>query len=142
MRIRLAKNPICILAISVLCGAWLAHSETAAADKLDAIYTARVMSQAMLSIAQEAGLFQQCDLEVQLIYVTAGATILAGDTELTQQGAAGLTRAFVQGNRDIVFIGGIKNILAHSVLAKPEIKSPEQLRGKKIGVTRNGGDRL
>ncbi len=146
MRIRLAKNPICILAISVLYGTGLAHSATAATDKLNAIYTARVMSQAMPWIAQETGLFKKYELDVQLIYVLAGApavaTILAGDSELTQQGAAGLTRAFVQGNRDIVFIGGIKNILAHSVLAKPEIKSPEQLRGKKIGVTRNGGDRL
>ncbi len=144
MRIRLAKSPICILAISVVCGVVFTHSKTAAADKLNAIYTARVMSQAMPWIAQETGIFKKYDLDVQLIFVTAGApavaTILAGDTELTQQGAAGLTRAFVQGNRDIVFIGGIKNILTHSVLAKPEIKNPENLKGKRIGVSRIGSN--
>ena len=138
------KSPICVLILSVLCGALFAHSETAAADKLFGVYTARVMSQAMPWIAQEAGLFQKYDLDVPLIFVTAGApavaAILAGDTELTQQGAAGLTRAFVQGNRDLVFIGGIKNILTHSIVARPDIKRPESLKGKRIGVSRIGSN--
>jgi NitT/TauT family transport system substrate-binding protein len=144
MRIRSAENHICILALSVLCAVLLAASVVWPADKLNAVYTARVMSQSMPWVAQEIGLFKKYDLEVQLIFVTPGApavaTILAGDTELTQQGAAGLTRAFVQGNRDIVFVAGIKNILTHSVLAKPVIKSPENLRGKKVGVSRIGSN--
>jgi NitT/TauT family transport system substrate-binding protein len=115
-----------------------------AADKLNFIYTARVMSQSYPWIAQEAGLFKKYDLEVPLIFVTAGApavaTILAGDSELTQQGAAGLTRAFAQGNRDVAFIGSIKNILTHSIVAKPDIKRPENLKGKKIGVSRIGSN--
>ena len=106
MTIRLAKSHICILAMSVLCGAVLAHSGAMAADKLMAIYTARVMSQALPWIAQETGLFKKYDLDVPLIFVTAGApavaTILAGDSELTQQGAAGLTRAFVQDRKSVV----------------------------------------
>ncbi|HXG52881.1 MAG TPA: ABC transporter substrate-binding protein [candidate division Zixibacteria bacterium] len=115
-----------------------------AADRLNFIYTARVMSQSYPWVAQEAGLFKKYDLEVPIIFVTAGApavaTILTGDSELTQQGAAGLTRAFVQGNRDIVFIGGVKNILTHSIVARPDVKRPEQLKGKKIGVSRIGSN--
>ena len=64
MRIRSAQSHICILAVSVLCGALLAHSGAAAADKLYAIYTARVMSQAMPWIAQEAALFKKYDIDV------------------------------------------------------------------------------
>jgi NitT/TauT family transport system substrate-binding protein len=115
-----------------------------AADKLNFIYTARVMSQSYPWIAQEAGLFKKYDLEVPLIFVTPGApavaTILAGDSEVTQQGAAGLTRAVVQGNRDVVFIGSIKNILTHSIIARPDIKRPENLKGKRIGVSRIGSN--
>ncbi|HTN72797.1 MAG TPA: ABC transporter substrate-binding protein [Methylomirabilota bacterium] len=115
-----------------------------AADKLYAIYTARVMSQAYPWIGQETGLFKKYDLDIPLVFVTPGApavaTILAGDSELTEQGAAGLTRAFVQGNRDIVFIGGVKNTLTHSIVAKPEIKRPEDLKGKRIGVSRIGSN--
>src|SRR5687768_2177302 len=119
-------------------------SNALAADKLPFIYTARVMSQAYPWIAQEAGLFKKYDLEVPLIFVTAGApavaTILAGDSEVTQQGAAALSRAFVQGNRDPVLIGGIKSLLTHSIIAKPDIKRPEQLKGKRIGVSRIGSN--
>ena len=83
-------------------------SFTAAARKLHVSQSA-VSRQVLL--LEEAGLFKKYDLEVPLIFVTAGApavaTILAGDSEVTQQGAAALSRAFVQGNRDVVFIGGI-----------------------------------
>lgn len=118
--------------------------EAFGADRLNVVYSARVMSQSLPWIAQEAGLFKKHDLEVQLIFVTPGApavaTILAGDTELTIQGGAGLTRAFVQGNKDIAFIGGIKNILTHSVVGKPEIKRAENLKGKRVGVSRIGSN--
>ncbi|MEK6600520.1 MAG: ABC transporter substrate-binding protein [Candidatus Binatota bacterium] len=144
MRRRLVKSHIGILVMSVLCGVVLAQSEAAAADKLYAIYTARVLSQSMPWIAQEAGLFKKYDLDVQLIFVTPGApavaAILTGDSELSVQGAGALSRALVQGNREVQFIGGIKNILTHSVLAKPEIKGPENLRGKRIGVSRIGSN--
>ncbi|MBI2230700.1 MAG: ABC transporter substrate-binding protein [Deltaproteobacteria bacterium] len=115
-----------------------------AADKLNFVYTARVMSQAYPWIAQEAGLFKKYDLDVPVIFVTAGApamaTILAGESEVIQQGAATMTRPFVQGNRDLVFIGGIKSLLTHSIIAKPDIKRPEQLKGKRIGVSRIGSN--
>lgn len=34
----------------------------------------------------------------------------------------------------------MKNILTHSIVARPDIKRPEQLRGKTIGVTRIGSN--
>lgn len=119
-------------------------SQTWAADRVNFLYTARVMSQAYPWIAQEAGLFKKYDLEVPLIFVTAGppavASILSGDSEVTQQGAATLIRPIVQGNRDLVFIGGIKSVLTHSIIAKPDIKTPAQLKGKRIGVSRIGSN--
>jgi NitT/TauT family transport system substrate-binding protein len=135
---------IVMLGLIILGSAAFTPCRAAAVDKLYAIYTARVMSQAYPWIAQETGLFKKYDLDVSLVFVTPGApavaTILAGDSELTEQGAAGLTRAFVQGNRDIVFIGGVKNILTHSIVTKPDIKKPEELKGKRIGVSRIGSN--
>jgi len=144
MRTRLVKNHICILAISVLFSAAFADSAVLAADRLVVLYSARVMSQSMPWIAKEAGLLNKYDLDVQLLYVAAGApayaALLAGDVEVELAGASGFVRAFVQGNTDIAFIGGVKNVLTHSILAKPEIKKPENLKGKKIGVTRIGSN--
>ncbi|HYA27896.1 MAG TPA: ABC transporter substrate-binding protein [Acidobacteriota bacterium] len=115
-----------------------------AADKLNFIYTARVMSQAYPWIAQDAGLFKKYDLDVPVIFVTPGApsaaAILSGDSEVAQIGAATITRPYVQGNKDLVFIGGIKSALTHSIIAKPDIKRPEQLKGKRIGVSRIGSN--
>jgi NitT/TauT family transport system substrate-binding protein len=119
-------------------------ANSAAADKLLTLYTARVMSQAYPWIAEEAGLFKKYDLEIPLIFVTPGppavAAILSGDSEVAVIGAASITRPIVQGNKDPVFIGGIKSLLTHSILAKTDIKRPEQLKGKRIGVSRIGSN--
>ena len=143
MKIRV-KNHIYVLAISLLFGAVFAYSGAVAADKLVVLYSARVMSQSMPWIAQEAGLFRKYDLDLQLVYVGGGppaaAAALAGDTEVTLVGASSIVRPFVQGSRDLAFIGAIKNILTHSILAKPAIKKPEDLKGKRIGVTRIGSN--
>ena len=131
----------CLLLLSILLSP---TAKLFAADKLNLIYTARVMSQSYPWIAQEAGLFKKYDLDVPLVFVTPGApavaAILTGDSEVAVIGAASITRPFVQGNKDPAFIGGIKSMLTHSIIAKPDIKRPEQLKGKRIGVSRIGSN--
>jgi NitT/TauT family transport system substrate-binding protein len=144
MKIRFAKILGFMLAVFALCEVLFPRPDLAAADKLIGLYSARVMSQSMPWIAKEAGLFKKYDLDVPLVYVGGGppaaAAALAGETEVTLVGASSIVRPYVQGGRDLVFIGAIKNILTHSVLAKSEIKTPEDLKGKKIGVTRIGSN--
>lgn len=141
---RRGKEVICTLALSIIAGVLFAHAPALAADKLFTLYTARVMSQSYPWIAEEAGLFKKYDLEIPLVFVTPGApavaAILSGDSEVAVIGAASITRPFVQGNKDPVLIGGIKSLLTHSIIAKPDIKRPEQLKGKRIGVSRIGSN--
>jgi ABC-type nitrate/sulfonate/bicarbonate transport system substrate-binding protein len=115
-----------------------------AADRLIGLHSAQVMSQSMPWIAQEAGLFKKYDLDFRLVFIpsspVATAATLNGDAEIGVTGAVGNVRAIVQGFTDLVFIGGIKNFLTHSILGKPDIKRPEDLKGKKIGVGRFGGN--
>jgi ABC-type nitrate/sulfonate/bicarbonate transport system substrate-binding protein len=112
------------------------------ADRLLGVHSARVMSQSMPWIAEEAGLFRKYELEFPLVYIgsspLATAAMLGGDGELLMDGGLGPVRAFVQGTTELVCIGGQKNILTQSILAKPPIKRLEDLRGKKVGVTRIG----
>ena len=140
----LARQASKFLALVQFFVALCVSAEGIAADKLLVIYTARVMSQAYPWIAEEAGLFKKYDLEVPLVFVTPGppavAAILSGDSEVAVIGAASITRPFVQGNKDPVLIGGIKSMLTHSIIAKPDIKRPEQLKGKRIGVSRIGSN--
>src|SRR3972149_5782126 len=136
----------CVLALLGLCltALPLVVATAGAADKLIGIHSARVMSQSMPWIAQEAGLFKKHNLDFQLVYIASSgmvtAAMLGGDADVALIGAVGLVRAFAQGSPDFVFIGSNKNILTHSIIAGPDLKRPEDLKGKKIGVTRIGSN--
>ena len=115
-----------------------------AADKLIGFYSARTMSQAMPWIAEETGLFRKYDLDFQLVYISSAplvtAALLSGDAQVAISGGEAIVRAHVQGATDLVFIASAKNTLTHSILAKPEIKRPEDLKGKKLGLSRLGSN--
>jgi ABC-type nitrate/sulfonate/bicarbonate transport system substrate-binding protein len=122
---------------------WMLHADSGwAADRLLGVQSARVMSQSMPWIAEETGIFRKYNLEFPLVYIgtspLATAAMLGGDAQLMIDGGVGVVRTVAGGNNDLVFIAGIKNHLTQSILAKPEIKRLEDLRGKKIGVTRIG----
>jgi NitT/TauT family transport system substrate-binding protein len=114
------------------------------ADKLLGIHSARTMSQSMPWIAEEVGLFKKYDLDFQLVYISSAsmvmAAMLSGDGEVAITGGESVTRAFAQGVTEIIFIASAKNTLTHSILGKPEIKRPEDLKGKKLGLTRLGSN--
>jgi NitT/TauT family transport system substrate-binding protein len=115
-----------------------------AADKLTTIHSARVMSQSMPWIAQEAGLFKKYNLDNQLVFVASStmvtAALLSGDAEMTLTGAVGNVNAYVQGATDLVFVGGVKNVMTQSILAGGNIKKPEDIKGKRVAVSRIGSN--
>jgi NitT/TauT family transport system substrate-binding protein len=119
-------------------------SSEAAADKLVGIHSARVMSQSMPWIAEEAGLFKKYNLDFQLVFIASSnmvtAAMLSGDAEMSLTGGVGNVRAYVQGATDLVFIGGVKNVMTQSIVAGGNIKRPEDVKGKQIGVSRIGSN--
>lgn len=144
VRTGLLKAVYGLLAGFTLLAIALAPSTAPGADRLVGLYSSQVMSQSMPWIAQEAGLFQKYSLDFQLVFIAssglATAAILGRDVEVSLTGGVGIVRAFVQGNTDLVFIGGVKNVLTVSIVAGGEIKRPEDLKGRKIGVSRIGGN--
>jgi ABC-type nitrate/sulfonate/bicarbonate transport system substrate-binding protein len=138
------QRAIVRIVVIVLAGWIFQAAALFAADRLTGLHSAQVMSQSMPWIAQESGLFKKYDLDFRLVFIpsspVATAATLTGDVEIGVTGAIGNVRAFVQGSTDLVFLAGIKNILTHNILGKPEIKRPEDLRGKKVGVGRFGGN--
>ena len=122
----------------------LAVRPVSAADKLIGFHSARTMSQAMPWIAEEAGLFRKYDLEFQLVYISSAplvtAALLGGDAQIAISGGEAIIRAVTQGATDLVFIASAKNTLTHSIMARPDIKRPEDLKGKKLGLSRLGSN--
>ena len=131
-------------AVFLLCLSPLSPHVTTAADKLVTIHSARVMSQSMPWIAHEAGLFKKYNLDFQLVYIASSgmvtAAMLGGDAEMSLTGGVGNVRAYVQGATDLVFVGGVKNVMTQSIVAGGKLKKPEDLKGKQIAVSRIGSN--
>lgn len=142
MKIALKKSKRWLLAPFLL--AAILTGRAWAAERLVGIFSARVMAQSMPWIAQEAGLFQKHDLDFHLVYIASSgmvtAAMLGGDAEISLTGGVGNVRAYVQGATDLVFIANVKNVMTQSILAGADVKRPEDLKGKKIGVTRIGSN--
>jgi ABC-type nitrate/sulfonate/bicarbonate transport system substrate-binding protein len=115
-----------------------------AGEKMIGIHSARVMSQSYPWIAEEAGLFKKYDLDYQQVFIASSgivtAALLGGDADMTLTGGVGNVRAYVQGSTDVVFVGGVKNTMTQTLVAGPNIKKPEDIKGKKIGVSRIGSN--
>ena len=122
----------------------LLPSASAAADKLAALYSAHAVPYAMPWVAEEMGMFKKYDLDFAFVYIpssaTATAALLGGNVEVGLLGGIGVVNAFVNGATDLVLIGSIKNFMTQSILAKPEVTKLQELKGKKIGVTRIGSN--
>lgn len=138
------KHRVVACALTVLALLIFPPGSGLAAEKLIGIHSARVMSQSMPWMAQEAGLFKKYNLDFQLVFISSSsivtAALLGGDAEMTLTGAIGNVIAYVRGSTDIVFVGGVKNVMTQSLVAGGPIKKPEDLKGKKIAVSRIGGN--
>jgi ABC-type nitrate/sulfonate/bicarbonate transport system substrate-binding protein len=142
MRLRSKVSLLRIIAGSIILFATSAN--LSAVDKLIGIHSARVLSQSMPWVATEAGLFRKYNIDFDLVFIASSpsvtAAMLGGDAEISLGGGEGPIRAYVQGASDFVFVAGFKNVLTHSILARPDIKRPADLKGKKVGINRVGSN--
>jgi NitT/TauT family transport system substrate-binding protein len=92
-------------------------------------------------VAQEEGLFRKNGLEVELVHIASTSraiqTMLAGELAYTYMDGRNSVQAALKG-ADVVILAGVANRLVFSFMARPEIKSFNDLKGKKIGITRLG----
>ena len=93
---------------------------------------------------RKPGLFKKYNIDFNLVFISSSAIVtaalLGGDTEMTITGGIGNVAAYVKGSTDIVFTGGVKNVMTQTLVAGGNIKRPEDLKGKRIGVSRIGGN--
>ena len=95
-----------------------------------------------LWIAHDLGIFSRYGVDVQLLYIGGGSVatqaLLGGDVQFVRLGANAVVQASLRG-AELKMIANTINRLVFSLMSKPEIKSPADLKGKRIGVTRLGG---
>jgi len=110
-----------------------AHS-TWAADKLNTAYISTTPgSSSVLWVAKDAKIFDKYGIDATIIFISGSIrgiqSILAGEIPIGEGGGPGLASARLAGG-DVVAIAGNVNVLPYYLVAQPNIKKPEDLRGK------------
>src|SRR5215470_16996595 len=92
-------------------------------------------------VAHDAGFFAKEGLEDQIILIPSATQLaqvtVAGDVDVSSLGGGPMIAAALSG-ADLKVFGNNVNKMIFSLHTKPEVKSVEELRGKRIGVSRFG----
>lgn len=119
----------------------LCSYSASAADRLRIAYSSISAAYTGIWVAQDAGFFAKEGLDSQIIFIGSATqlaqVLVANDVDIASLGGGPVMAASLSG-ADLKVIGNNVNKLIFSIHAKPEIKSLEDLRGKRIAVSRFG----
>jgi NitT/TauT family transport system substrate-binding protein len=128
------------LLFALLCICPLAGAQSPP-EKLRLLYSAIGGSQASVWIPYEAGIFRKHGLDVELLYVGGGGraaqVVQSGEVPIGIFTGGAVINSNLAGG-DLVKVASCMNVMTFSVIARPEIRRIEDLKGKKIGITRFG----
>jgi NitT/TauT family transport system substrate-binding protein len=136
MKLRLLAGVMIML--FTLCSAAGAQSPQ---EKLRLTYSAIGGSQASVWVLYEAGIFRKHGLDVELLYVGGGGraaqVVQSGEVPIGVFTGGAVINSNLAGG-DLVMIASSMNVMTFAVMARTEIRSVEELKGKKIGISRFG----
>jgi NitT/TauT family transport system substrate-binding protein len=109
--------------------------------RIKVTYSAMSAASLVTWVAKDAGIFHKHGLDVGLVYISGGsvamATTIAGETQFTQGVGSGSILAKLSGT-DTVMLASVLDTINQSLMVVPEIRTAQDLRGKRLGVTRYG----
>lgn len=127
-----------LLAIALL---GLLFPRLAGAQKLVVGWSAVSALNSPYWVMNDAGFLKQEGIDADLIYIASSSTIaqaqLAGEVSVSTANSQVIADIGLQGG-DLIAMGAVINVAAFYIMASPEIKRVEDLRGKPVGVTRFG----
>ncbi len=132
---RLIRFSVCLWLASLL----VAH--VAQAKDIPMIYSAVTASESVLWVAHETGLLQKHGLNTQIVYVSSGSramsALIAGETPILFSAGSPAVSAALGGAR-VKIVMSLLNVFPYYLVAGKGITQVEQLRGKKIAISRFG----
>src|SRR5215471_4282609 len=94
-------------------------------------------------LGRDVGIFKKHGIHLELIYIPGGSlsvqALLGNSLDMLLAGGTPLVYAVLKG-ADLKFIAGLNNRMPYVLVARDGINSAEQLRGKKIGISRFGSN--
>jgi NitT/TauT family transport system substrate-binding protein len=93
-------------------------------------------------IAHEKGFFEKNGLKAEIIRINSEPTtyqaLISGDIDATSGAPTGLVQSNIQGV-PVVSLGSWDNLVSYTMVTREKIDDLAQLRGKKVGINRLGG---
>lgn len=109
--------------------------------RLKTSYSALTANMAAYWLAKDAKIFEKHGLSVDVVLIESGVTtvqaLTAGETQIAMGGGTVAVSSNLAGS-DIVSIASIESRLPYALLAQKEIKTIDQLKGKRLAVSRFG----
>ena len=123
-------------------GFWLStFGYVAAADRVRIGYSSISGAYTPIWVAHEAGHFTKEGLQDDIVLIPSGTQLaqvtVAGEIDIGSLNGSSAIAAALQG-ADLKIIGNSGNKMVFSLYVRPEIKSVDQLKGNRIGITRFG----
>ncbi len=112
----------------------------AAVSKLTVAYSEIIFTNLVLWVAKEAGIFEKNRIDAELTQISSSnaiAALLAGQVQVAHAGGSEAISANVAG-ADLVTVAVTGPVYPYYLMAQSTISSPEDLRGKKIGISQPG----
>ena len=99
-------------------------------------------TQGAMWVAEERGLFKKYGIDPEVIVIGGGASrvvssLLAGELQFCVGGGDAVIRAAIKGADTVLAVSPLKTGLQR-LMVRSDIRTPAELKGKKIGVTRFG----
>ena len=128
-------------AVILLAAGWVLPAPANSQMKARVAWTSFASNMSGTWVALEEGLFRKNGLEVELVHIPSTSraiqTLLAGELAYTYMDGRTVVQATLKG-ADVAIVAGVANRLVFSFMARSEIKTFNDLKGKKIGITRLG----
>jgi NitT/TauT family transport system substrate-binding protein len=119
----------------------LTHT-VASSQPIRASYVGTTGTNAPLWVTHEVGLFKKYGLNTELILISGGSTILqallANEVSFVNIGGPPIIQARLQG-ADVLIIASPYSVMPYSLVVHSAIRSPEDLKGKRLAIARLGG---
>ncbi len=110
-------------------------------EKLRFVYSAIGGSQSSVWIPYEAGIFRKHGLDIEMLYVGGGGraaqVVQSGEVPIGIFTGGAVINSNLAGG-DLVVVASGMNAMPFFLMTRPEVRQVEDLKGKKVGVTRFG----
>ncbi len=130
-----------VFAVCMLVMTWpFALTPAKGQERLKVIYSQFTMTNSVVWFAQESGLFERHGISADLVYVDSTPAVhalAAGQAPIASMSGGLAVGPYLNG-LDLVMLAGTCNLLSYQLITRPEIRRPEDLRAKVIGIGRFG----